>query len=453
MREYARNILDVPLTDPDDRRRGRMLNILLLGFAFLGLLAAVLSFLFIILGPSSQRQAFLLILASVGVFFLGMILIFQLNRRGKGVLSSITFLVILTFAISLGDKPQEIFGGRSLYFFLLPIILASMLLRPYASLVAAAGITLLFLGGAIVLQVKTNFFVGPLAFFAVAFLSWLSSNSLESALKELRLINKELDARVELRTQELAEANQRLYKANEQLKSLDVLKSKFVSDVTHELRTPISNLRIYMEMLRAGKVEKQAQYLDVLQEETMRLSRLVEDVLDLSRMERGTKKAEFTWLEINQLVEPVVMANKVRADTKNLELIFDQGKDLRPIWADGNQIKQVVNNLLGNALNYTRQGKILVQTGFDTARKEVWLKVKDTGVGIIPEDLPHLFERFYRGRHASQSNIRGTGLGLAITKEIVDEHKGSIEVDSMLDVGSTFTIYLPIKREFTEETM
>lgn len=453
MRETVRNLLDVPLSDPDDRRRGRILNILLFGFASLGLLAAIFSAISLIFVPPNQRQGFMLILASVGVFFVGVVLIFTLNRRGKGVLSSICFLVILTFAISLGDKPPEIFGGRSLFFFILPIILASMLLRPYASLVAAACITFLFIGGVFVLQVHTNFFVGPLTFFAVAFLSWLSSSSLESALKELRLVNKELDARVALRTQELADANKRLFTANEQLKGLDQLKSKFVSDVTHELRTPISNLRIYMEMLRVGKAEKQEQYLDVLQEETMRLSRLVEDVLDLSRMERGTKKTEFTWLDLNKIVATVVVANRVTADTKKLLLIFEEGQDLRPVWGDSNQIKQVVTNLLGNALNYTAQGSIHVQTGFDENRKQVWLKVRDTGIGITAEDLPHLYERFFRGHQVGQSNIRGTGLGLAITKEIVEGHQGNIDVKSDPGVGTTFTVFLPIKREAAVEAV
>jgi hypothetical protein len=168
MPEIIRSLLEVPFTDPDDRRRGTLLNILVFGFGSLGLVAASLSLGFLVFGDPAQQSAFLLILASVGVFFLGTILVYGLNRQGKGTLSSVIFLLILTFAISVGDKPKEIFGGRSLYFFILPIILASMLLRPYASMLAAGFITCLFLGSVHFFKIRANLIVGPLSFFAVA---------------------------------------------------------------------------------------------------------------------------------------------------------------------------------------------------------------------------------------------------------------------------------------------
>jgi signal transduction histidine kinase len=247
------------------------------------------------------------------------------------------------------------------------------------------------------------------------------------------------DANVQLKMQahQLAQANQRL-------QSLDQLKSKFVSDVSHELRTPISNLKIYIEMLRLGKREKLEQYLDILQDEVKRLSQLIEDILDLSRMELGTKKVQFAWIGLNHVVEQVIQANQLRAEAKELSLIFEPDLDLPEIWADGNQINQVLNNLIGNAINYTRKGSVRVSTLFQPERQRVRLQVEDTGIGIEADELLHVFDRFYRGLHASQSDIRGTGLGLAITKEIVDQHQGQIEVHSQPGVGSTFTVYLLI---------
>jgi signal transduction histidine kinase len=343
--------------------------------------------------------------------------------------------------------------------------MASFLLTPFSSFIVAGGIGLLFVVIALVMDFSSNFFIGPLGLFAIALVSWLSSRSLENALKQLRIINQELDQRVAARTEELAEAyhiledqarelaranlrleNQAaaLSEANERLQSLDGLKSKFVSDVTHELRTPINNLTIYMEMLRAGKADKQGRFMDVLQEETNRLAQLVQDVLDLSRMELGTTKVEFGWISVNTLVDQVVTANQLQAESKGVALIFEPLENLPPIWADANQLNQILNNLIGNAVNYTDDGKVQVYTSYEMSSGMVCLQVEDTGMGIDPDDIPHVFDRFYRGQQASQSAIRGTGLGLAITKEIVEAHHGTIEVESQVGAGTTFTVRLPV---------
>lgn len=244
----------------------------------------------------------------------------------------------------------------------------------------------------------------------------------------------ELEARVAARTQELAQANERLLE-------LDRLKTKFVSDVSHELRTPITNLQLYLDLLKHGKPEKRDHHLTVLRQQANRLTRLVEDILDLSRLELGDRRIAFASVDLNELVEQVVMTHQPLADNANLRLTFEPGPGLPFVQGEVNQLAQVVTNLVANALNYTPVGSVTVRTYLE--EKHVCLNVMDTGIGIDPEDLPHLFERFYRGKQVSQGVVPGTGLGLAIVKEIVDLHRGSIEVNSQGGKGSAFSVRLP----------
>ncbi len=246
-----------------------------------------------------------------------------------------------------------------------------------------------------------------------------------------------LEQRVAERTRELAEAN-------EQLKELDRLKSKFVSDVSHELRTPTTNLNLYLNLMEHGKPEKRAYYLTTLKQQAGRLAGLIEDILDLSRLEQESAQVVFSPVDLNEVVGQVVTAHQPRAEAAGLRLTFEPGDDLPAVRGEPGRLMRVVTNLLGNAINYTSEGSVHVAT--QRLDGHVCLQVRDTGIGIEPEDIPHLFERFYRGRHASQSNIPGTGLGLGIVKEIVDLHGGKIEVSSRVGQGSKFTVWLPLDR-------
>ena len=252
---------------------------------------------------------------------------------------------------------------------------------------------------------------------------------------QAQLHANELEQRVAQRTRELAQANERLTE-------LDRLKSKFVSDVSHELRTPVTNLKLYVELLERGKSEKRDYYMTTLKQQANRLVQLVEDILNLSRLELGAGKAQFAPVDLNALVEQVVNAHRPSADSAGLRLTFVPGPDLRPIRGERNQLAQVVTNLVANAINYTPVGEVRVSTYWWD--EQVCLEVYDTGIGIDPEDVPHLFERFYRGKHADRADIPGSGLGLAIVKEIVDLHTGRIEVESRAGEGSTFRVRLPI---------
>ena len=252
---------------------------------------------------------------------------------------------------------------------------------------------------------------------------------------------EDLERRVAERTRELAEANA-------QLTELDQLKSKFVSDVSHELRTPIANLKLYTELLQHGRSDKQPQYLKVLQEQAHRLTVLVDNILDLSRLERRKQVGvHFEPVNINDVIEPVMTAHQPRAEAAHLALEFVPAPNLPLVKGDANQLSQVITNLVANALNYTRRGAVRVQTLRHAG--QVGMRVTDSGSGIDPEDSPHIFERFYRGRRVRKNDHPGTGLGLAIVKEIVELHHGRIDVESMVDEGTTVTVWLPAEQNET----
>jgi len=253
------------------------------------------------------------------------------------------------------------------------------------------------------------------------------------------------------------------------LKELDRLKSQFVSNVSHELKTPLSSIKLYLSLLEQGKPEKRERYKTVLRQEVDHLEGLITDLLDLSRLEMGTVSVNKEALSVGQVVERVLESLRPVAEEKELTLSCMIPTDLLPALADGNQIHQVVTNLVSNAINYTSTGgQVQVSTGLWRWGREGWqvsgsaptpgqlkvdppegtwvvLCVADTGKGIPPEDLPRIFERFFRGQ-AELSEIPGTGLGLSIVKGIVDLHDGHIFVNSQLGEGSTLTVLLPAYR-------
>jgi PAS domain S-box-containing protein len=227
-----------------------------------------------------------------------------------------------------------------------------------------------------------------------------------------------------------------------QYKELERLKDQFILEVSHELRTPVTNMGLFAELLERGRPERRGDYLATLKTEISQLMTMIEDILDLSRLEVGKyKKASFTKVNLNLLTDQVVAAHAPLAEEGGLELRFIPGDDLPTILGEQNQLARVITNLLSNAIRYTESGYVHV----GTCREDggACLVVEDSGRGIDPEDLPHLYERFYRGKSVSQSKIMGSGLGLAIVKEIVELHDGRIDLQTELGHGTTFRVWFP----------
>ncbi|WP_420644810.1 GAF domain-containing protein [Candidatus Leptofilum sp.] len=265
------------------------------------------------------------------------------------------------------------------------------------------------------------------------------SDIVANGLQRIQLMQT-LEARVASRTVDLE-------MANEQLQELDKLKTKFIADVSHELRTPVANLSIYINLLENGNPEKKAQYIKILQQQAIRLTNLVEATLGLSKLEIGQQQQVFGPIELNPIIREIVLGHQARADAYGVTLTCLLEPHLPPLWGNKTQLMQLITNLLTNGINYNeKQGEVVIETCVaDDAF--VRLSFSDDGVGIEEDELPHLFDRFYRGQRTGQSNIPGTGLGLAIVKEIVELHQGDISVRSKVNEGTTFTLRLPVYKQ------
>lgn len=224
-------------------------------------------------------------------------------------------------------------------------------------------------------------------------------------------------------------------------KALQIQKSHFVAYASHELRTPITNLKTRLYLLRRSP-QRLEEHLAILEEVTERMQRLVEDLLDISRFERGMIPLQRREINISDLIRHIIDVQRPEAERKDQIISLDVPAQPLNLSGDPERLTQVITNLLNNAINYTpRGGSIHVQVEETPDRRVASIRVRDTGVGISPDNLPHIFQPFFR----VVSEVEGTGLGLSIAKEITETHGGTIEVKSEMGKGSTFTVYLPLE--------
>jgi signal transduction histidine kinase/Na+/proline symporter len=256
--------------------------------------------------------------------------------------------------------------------------------------------------------------------------------------RELGTLSRELEAKVQQRTAELEHANRRLTE-------LDRLKSDFVSTVSHELRTPLTSIRSLSESLISGGVpaQRQQEFLAIIVEESQRLSRLIAQLLDLSRIEAGTMEWRLERLDLREIVEHAVRTNRALFERAGLEVDVELSGHRVPVTADRDRLMQVLTNLLSNAAKFTaRGGRVRVRT-FGTSSSAV-VEVADTGAGIPPGQVDAIFERFRQGEGGLVVKPEGAGLGLPISRQIVEHHGGSLTVSSVPGEGSCFRISLPV---------
>lgn len=231
------------------------------------------------------------------------------------------------------------------------------------------------------------------------------------------------------------------------------MRKDFVANVSHELRTPLTTIKSYIEALEDGAIRDEkiaSNFINVANQETDRMVRLVNDLLMLSRIEGEELHPIRSQVSIHGLIEDVVDRFSLKVREKQITLKLYCADELEPIYVDADKIDQVLNNLIYNAIKYTDiDGEIVISCYQETGRQ--YVVIEDNGVGIPEEDLPRLFERFYRVDKARSRELGGTGLGLAITREIIKAHHGNITVESELGQGTKFTFYLPIGWEGDDE--
>ncbi len=229
-----------------------------------------------------------------------------------------------------------------------------------------------------------------------------------------------------------------------QHKKLDDMRKEFVANVSHEIRTPITTIKSYAETLLDGALENESlakDFLTVIESEADRMTLLVKDLLDLSQLDNKQLKLELTEFDLIKLIHQCIRQNSVLAEKKNQTIKFDDKNAEYMIKADPARINQVITNIISNAVKYSGNGTTIFINAEEADGFYV-VKIKDSGIGIPKEDLPNIFERFYRVDKARSRAMGGTGLGLAIAKEIIEAHNGKIFAESKFGVGTTMTLKL-----------
>lgn len=232
-------------------------------------------------------------------------------------------------------------------------------------------------------------------------------------------------------------------------KMVEEMRSEFVANVSHELRTPLTSIGGFTETLLDGALEDPGvarKFLEIINNETERLSRLIDELLNLSRIEDRKSLPNRQPLDLHGLVKGVVAILQPRAAEKNLTIKTDMPDNLPVVQGDPDMISQVLINLIDNAVSYTPPGgEVRINAGIE--ENELKVDIHDNGIGIPPESLSRVFERFYRVDKARSREQGGTGLGLSIVKHIIDAHDGSVQVESKVGHGSTFSFLLPLTEQ------
>jgi signal transduction histidine kinase len=254
------------------------------------------------------------------------------------------------------------------------------------------------------------------------------------------------DVTAQIRAEEaLTSQAQQLSMQNERLRELDEMKDEFIGLVSHELRTPLTSIIGYVKLLGDKRISEQnaGQYADVIQRNSQRLLRLIEDLLSLSQNHPGKMAVELRSADLGEIAASAVEEMRSEAQRKNIDLTLSATAALcLPV--DATRIAQLLGNLISNAVKFTPDGgKVQVRVG--TEGDQAMLAVADTGVGIPAADRERIFDRFFRSAIATRQAIPGTGLGLTIARDIVAAHDGTITVESDEGRASTFKIWLPLR--------
>jgi signal transduction histidine kinase len=273
----------------------------------------------------------------------------------------------------------------------------------------------------------------------------LDGDIIESFLKRMTLAieNATFYRSLTTRTSDLQGAYADLEQAHRDLLRVDEMKTDFLANVSHEFRTPLTSIRSFSELLLTygDTPETQREFIEIINSESDRLTRMVNDVLDITKIESGNMDWQMSVLDLGDLVQDTARAYRQMIESQNLWFEVEVEHNLPAVYGDRDRLRQVISNLLGNASKFTAEGGIRLCAG--RQGEEVLVRVVDTGIGIHRDDHARVFEKFQQLGAVLTNKPRGTGLGLSICRQIVEFHSGRIWVDSNLGTGSTFGFALP----------
>ena len=304
----------------------------------------------------------------------------------------------------------------------------------------------------------------PAIFIAALFARYVSAKLAAIIDYAGRLARGEFNARLRgggrdelgILSEQLNETGEKLQRMFEQLQhehseleKLERVRKDFVINVSHELRTPLASIQGYTETLLDGAIhddQHNVRFLTIIRQNAERLARLTGDLMTLSRLELKTTKFHFAAYYVNNLLADCVDSMRPMADKKHVRLVVVPAGESVEVFCDSESVHQIMSNLLDNALKYTPEGGLVEVSArtLPVVPEMVEISVRDSGIGIPAEELPRLFERFYRVDKARSRELGGTGLGLAIVKHLVRAHQGAVRVESEVGRGSTFLFTLPV---------
>jgi signal transduction histidine kinase len=291
---------------------------------------------------------------------------------------------------------------------------------------------------------------GVMSIFIGIGVALIVSNLTVKPLKEMQKLAKRISqgdysARIGLKSRdEIGELASSLNYMAEQLTDIENMRKKLVQNVSHDLRTPLTSIKGYLELLEDESFteEEKLKSINTIQKEVERMETIVKEITRLSIIDGKNYQLDIEKLDLNSVVKESIPIISIEAEKKNIQIQIDSLQKEVFIMGDKEKVKEVIINLLDNAIKFTNEGFIKISTSQN--KNYVSLIIEDTGIGIDPEDMPHIFERFYRGEKSRSKNSSGLGIGLAITKELVYMQNGKIEVESKKSKGSKFTVNFPV---------
>jgi signal transduction histidine kinase len=388
----------------------------------------------IILFPPPELLYRIIILASIPLILLSLYFTSIKRIFPQRIGDVIHFCILILVTAVPARYYGETIGGSFVYLFFLYPILSTFLLDTFLPIFIGSFVSfLLFFEFILITDFSTISFMPFYKLFlqilGLQVISFTCSNLVKRTLKE-------------------QETTERLRQAYEELKRLDIAKSEFISIASHQLRTPLSAIKGYLSMILEGsygklpeKVKKPMENVFVSNE---RLIKLVNDILSVSKIEAGEMEMNWKREDLREIIKEVISELSIKAKEKNLYLNFEEPKEFPKILLDREKIRQVILNLVDNAIRYTQKGGVTVK--LQIANGKLQIVVSDTGEGLTKEEKEKLFERFSRGTAGTKFWTEGAGLGLYIARKFMEMHNGKIWAESEgRGKGSTFYVELPMK--------